>query len=103
MSEMNSEVMTSIEIGMSLIGVSMREPEISFVAAYPVSLVVLTVNGSSWTAGAADVLDGAVVVVVVVVVVVPSGFAVVVVVWAPSGRAAATAKAARPERIRSEA
>jgi len=67
------------------------------------SFAVVTVNGSSWTAGADDVADAVAGGVVVVVVVEPSGFVVVVVVWAPSGKAAATARAARPDRIRSEA
>src|SRR5580692_9367121 len=94
MSLMNSLVMTSIATGRSLIGVSTRDPEIAFVAAYPLSLDVVTWNGSSWTAGAAELVD----VVVVVVVVVVSGA-----VWAPSGRAVAAAMAARPERVRSKA
>jgi hypothetical protein len=57
MSEMNCDVMTSIEIGMSFIGVSTREPDISLVAEYPLSCDVLTVNGSSWTAAAVDAVD----------------------------------------------
>jgi hypothetical protein len=56
---------------------------------------VVTVKGSSWTAGAADAVDVAGAAVVVVVD--------VVVVWAPSGRAATAARAARPDRIRSKA